>query len=105
MPDAKRSAPDPELDTIVAEQLGCVPKPYSTDLNAAMLLLADFASVRMELGPVGWTCSRCLHPGSEDNPLTADHRIAMARGGNRLPEVNELEVLCRRCNSAKGARL
>lgn len=47
-------------------------------------------------------CSRCLHPGSEGNPLTVDHIVSLAAGGASTDE--NLQVLCRRCNSSKGAR-
>jgi 5-methylcytosine-specific restriction endonuclease McrA len=45
-------------------------------------------------------CSRC---GSTID-LTGDHVLPMARGGERNPEVEDIVVLCRRCNSSKGAR-
>jgi 5-methylcytosine-specific restriction endonuclease McrA len=48
-------------------------------------------------------CSVCHHPGSEDNPLTADHRVPLSRGGKN--ELSNLDVLCRRDNSAKRDRL
>jgi 5-methylcytosine-specific restriction endonuclease McrA len=34
--------------------------------------------------------------------LTVDHVVPIARGGTPTPE--NLQVLCRSCNSAKGAR-
>ena len=45
----------------------------------------------------------CPYPdaGTPANPLTADHVVPLARGGYGSP----LTVLCRSCNSAKGARL
>lgn len=47
-------------------------------------------------------CSRC---GTELD-LTGDHVVALAAGGPRLPRIDSggLDVLCRRCNAAKGAR-
>jgi 5-methylcytosine-specific restriction enzyme A len=47
----------------------------------------------------GW--QRPAHPADpERNPLTADHVVAVAAGGHPLGPYN---VLCRSCNSAKGA--
>jgi hypothetical protein len=48
----------------------------------------------------GWTCpgfEREPHPSTD---LTADHLMPVARGGN---EEGELRVLCRSCNSSRGA--
>jgi 5-methylcytosine-specific restriction enzyme A len=45
----------------------------------------------------GW--QRPAHPSTD---LTADHQIAVAAGG---PEDGPLRVLCRGCNSARGANL
>lgn len=42
----------------------------------------------------------CAHCGTT-NDLTTDHPVAMALGGERLP--TDPVVLCRSCNSAKGA--
>jgi len=41
-------------------------------------------------------CSRC---GSK-NDLTADHILSLANGGSNILE--NIMVLCRRCNSSKG---
>jgi 5-methylcytosine-specific restriction enzyme A len=43
-------------------------------------------------------CSDCGHWGSNDNPLTGDHL--------RWPAVtlDDVDVVCRRCNSRRGAR-
>ncbi|HEX2111582.1 MAG TPA: HNH endonuclease [Gaiellaceae bacterium] len=41
----------------------------------------------------------CSHCGATRG-LTADHLIPLARGGNPL---GPLRVLCRRCNSRRGA--
>ena len=46
-------------------------------------------------------CRACGHPGSPDNPLTADHIVPRARGGGN--DRANLQCLCRRCNSAKAA--
>lgn len=47
----------------------------------------------------GWDVP--AHPVVPPNLLTADHWDAVAGGG---AEDGELEVLCRECNSRKGAR-
>jgi 5-methylcytosine-specific restriction enzyme A len=47
----------------------------------------------------GW--GRPAHPVTWPNILTADHVEAVGRGGN---ESGPLRVMCRRCNSARGAR-
>jgi 5-methylcytosine-specific restriction enzyme A len=47
-------------------------------------------------------CSVCLHPGSPDNPLTGDHIQPLQTGGPCTPA--NVQVLCRRHNSAKGGR-
>lgn len=56
----------------------------------------------------GYVCSGCPisegrpHQADPDtNPLTADHYVPVAAGG---PEDGPLRVMCRRGNSARGAR-
>jgi 5-methylcytosine-specific restriction endonuclease McrA len=44
-------------------------------------------------------CSQC---GSKED-LTGDHITALANG-NRRPTLDGIQVLCRSCNSRKGAR-
>ena len=47
-------------------------------------------------------CIVCHAPGSPDNPLTGDHITPRKHGGaNRGDNV---QVMCRACNSDKGAR-
>jgi 5-methylcytosine-specific restriction enzyme A len=46
-------------------------------------------------------CSWC---GATDD-LTTDHRVPLAAGGTRRPTLADVLVLCRPCNSRKGARL
>jgi 5-methylcytosine-specific restriction endonuclease McrA len=48
-------------------------------------------------------CAVCGTEGSAANPLTGDHRTAWVHGGG-AQRVN-VAVLCRRCNSSKGARV
>jgi 5-methylcytosine-specific restriction enzyme A len=47
-------------------------------------------------------CSYCFDQGSPSNPLTIDHRWPKARGGT--DELDNLQVLCHRCNSGKKDR-
>lgn len=47
-------------------------------------------------------CSNCLAEPTRENPLTVDHVISLKDGGETIDE--NLQVLCRRCNSAKGGR-
>lgn len=45
--------------------------------------------------------NRCKHCGATDN-LTIDHITPVSKGGSDNPE--NLQTLCRSCNSKKGAR-
>lgn len=47
-------------------------------------------------------CSHCGTSGDESNPLTADHILPLARGG--LSTLDNLQTLCRDCNSRKRDR-
>ena len=50
-------------------------------------------------------CTDCGSVGDEGNPLTADHSVeswAKVERGERLT-VTDVEVVCRRCNSARAA--
>lgn len=47
-------------------------------------------------------CVQCYTEGDKGNPLTADHIIPLSGGGRSEPE--NIQVLCRRCNSRKGVR-
>jgi 5-methylcytosine-specific restriction protein A len=47
-------------------------------------------------------CSVCHSGGTLDNPLTGDHITPWRRGGRN--ERGNVQVLCKRCNSSKGAR-
>lgn len=46
-------------------------------------------------------CQRCGCPPTENNPLTAHHTTARAKGGD---DTTPLVALCRRCNSSIGDR-
>ena len=48
-------------------------------------------------------CLVCGHRGSADNPLTADHVVPLVAGGSN--SLKNMQVMCRACNSRKGARL
>lgn len=45
-----------------------------------------------------YTCVNC---GSKNN-LTIDHKLAYSKGGDETPD--NLQVLCRKCNSKKGTK-
>ena len=47
-------------------------------------------------------CVVCRAPDSPDNPLTADHIVPLALGGRNVRD--NVQVMCRACNSRKGAR-
>jgi 5-methylcytosine-specific restriction protein A len=51
----------------------------------------------------GWVCPGWRRPEHPSRQLTADHTLALARGGEPFDPAN-VGVLCRRCNTAKGAR-
>lgn len=66
----------------------------------------DFAAARVRewVAEHGWLCpgwGRDPH-GVEPGSLTCDHPVALAAGGELLPDA--AAVLCRSCNSRKGAR-
>jgi len=44
-------------------------------------------------------CERCGVTHTADNPLTLDHVVPKSRGGT----AEQVQVLCRKCNSHKGA--
>lgn len=48
----------------------------------------------------GWWCPGYQVPAHESHDLTADHTTAVTHGGLEGP----LTVMCRTCNSRKGAR-
>jgi 5-methylcytosine-specific restriction endonuclease McrA len=48
-------------------------------------------------------CLACGHTGSKDNPLSVDHVRPLSSGGKTTR--SNYQSLCRRCNSAKGARV
>ena len=48
----------------------------------------------------GWVCPGYERPAHEAHDLTADHIVPVAKGGS---EEGEVRVLCRSCNSRRGA--
>ena len=48
-------------------------------------------------------CTECRTPGTESNPLTADHIVPLQRGGRNVR--SNMQTMCRACNSAKRDRL
>ena len=48
-------------------------------------------------------CHYCGTLPSVDNPMTADHRVPVVKGGKTEP--SNYVPACRRCNSGKGAKL
>jgi len=46
-------------------------------------------------------CEQCGAQPTPGNPLTVDHRLPLSMGGSN--DRGNLVVLCRRCNSSKGA--
>lgn len=54
-------------------------------------------------------CPRCNRPPSEFNPLTLDHivpvQILRDMGLMEMWDVENIQVLCRICNSFKGCKL
>jgi len=47
-------------------------------------------------------CSVCFTGGSPTNPLTGDHIVPLSKGGSG--DSANVRILCRSCNSRKGAR-
>lgn len=63
----------------------------------------DYRRARAEVLARQPFCSTCGAAGSDANPLQVDHIVAVSRGGPSADPAN-LQVLCRSCNSRKGAR-
>jgi 5-methylcytosine-specific restriction enzyme A len=61
------------------------------------------AAVREHVASHGWLCPGWKRPSHPSRDLTADHPIAKANGGPVLPD--QIDVLCRSCNSSKGISL
>ena len=59
------------------------------------------ASVRAHVAEFGWVCPGYGVPAHPSTDLTADHPVAVAAGGS---EAQVHVVMCRSCNSRKGAR-
>lgn len=60
------------------------------------------AAIRAHVAAHGWVCPGYRRPPHPSRDLTVDHPVALAAGGSLLEQG--LEVLCRSCNSVKGAR-
>jgi 5-methylcytosine-specific restriction protein A len=58
------------------------------------------AAVQTHIAAHGYWCPGWRTPPHPTRDLTADHPLAVAAGG---AETQELEILCRSCNSRKGA--
>lgn len=84
---------DPRLT--VAAQRGRAPDPRLTERWRKMAKRA----IRRQ----PW-CSNpdCEHEISRANPLQGDHIVSLAAGGAPFDEAN-VQVLCRKCNRAKGS--
>ncbi|MGV9536573.1 HNH endonuclease [Streptosporangium sandarakinum] len=74
-------------------------------------LAGDHARMSRHFKAIGATCAcpgcswhegPCARLGTPDNPITAGHIVARAKGGTSEPGNYRPE--CRRCNSAKGIR-
>jgi 5-methylcytosine-specific restriction endonuclease McrA len=53
------------------------------------------------LGDQGYHCALCTRAFSDDLPPTVDHIVPVAKGGNL--SVDNVQALCRSCNSKKNA--
>ena len=76
----------------------------SDAIGEAMQSLRDIAGDYDQTGEASATItmeSYCVHCSSSDD-LAIDHIIALARGGTN--DLENLQLLCRSCNSRKGAR-
>lgn len=60
------------------------------------------ATVQAHIGTHGYWCPGWQRPPHPSQDLTADHPHAVARGGDE--QAQSLTVLCRSCNSRKGAQ-
>ena len=47
-------------------------------------------------------CAHCGHLGTPDNELQVDHKIPLWRAWSRRLDFGNLQILCARCNLAKG---
>jgi 5-methylcytosine-specific restriction endonuclease McrA len=64
----------------------------------------EWNAIRAEVSPSVFSRDgyKCVYCGSTKN-LTVDHIIPLARGGSSEP--NNLQTLCRNCNSRKWAKI
>lgn len=60
------------------------------------------AAVRAWVARYGWQCPGWGVPAHHSTDLTADHRAALATGGESFDRTN-IGILCRSCNGRKAA--
>ena len=60
-------------------------------------------TVQQHVARYGWVCPGWKRPPHPSRQLSADHRVALAAGGEPF-EATNVGVLCRSCNTAKGKR-
>lgn len=82
------------LDAIIAKRLGVSALPYSTDLNAAFLLLDEPLSAALQTTPTGWHCTLWRKHAAEasgdgDTPSLAICRAALAAEESRMSMLDE----------------
>lgn len=47
-------------------------------------------------------CSRCHSSYDINNPLQVDHKVPLWKAWNRRLDINNLQILCMKCNLKKG---
>lgn len=82
------------LDALIAKRLGVSSLPYSTDLNAAFLLLDEPLSAALRTTPTGWHCTLWRKHAAEvsgdaDTPSLAICRAALAAEESRTAMLDE----------------
>lgn len=77
--------------------------PDCTGPNARPYNDPTYQANRTEMIATATECWICGEPGSEDDPLTADHIKAVSAGGDHGRE--NLRAAHRTCNAARGARI
>jgi hypothetical protein len=64
--------------------------------------LHTYAEWELLKAQYNWTCPMC-HKTEPDTTLTRDHIIPLSKGGS--DNIENIQPLCRSCNSSKGARI